>query len=269
MAAVPARIFYINLDSRTDRRAFMESQLTAAQVGFERFPAVRPSIESLVKPEGEFYSFFKRASAVYKRLARDKRQEQRAIAYFGVYLSHYQIHQRMADEPGRDYIILEDDCVFDRVHYDRLMTMIEHGDIPDDWDIIRDCWDSTDTVAKFLTSNHNSRFSELTRYHNYYGGAHFSLFRAGANPKLLRLLDEDYVFIIDGVYSTHKLNVYHRRFGFHPADFGTDIPKLPEKTALARKLVEARRLAGRLIGKTGLASRALTAPHSGDDCARN
>lgn len=247
MANRHPKFFYINLDTRPDRRAFMERQLSLAQVEYERFPAVKPSLDSLVSPEGEFHSFFRRACPEYKRIARQRGNSAQITSFFGVYLSHYRIHLMMADNPERDYVILEDDCVFERAKFDALLAQIEDKRIPPDWDMIRDCWHSTRTIQSFDRSHFMSKFAGLRRYHDHYGGAHFSLFRAQSARKLVDFLDEEYLFIIDAVYSTHKMNVYHSRFGFHPMDMGTDIPKMPEKSWFGRKLMKLRRLCDQLV----------------------
>ena len=242
------RIFYINLDTRTDRRTFMERQLSDAGVQYARFSAIKPTFESLVSREGEFHSFFQRGCPNYKKIARKRENAARLTSYFGVYLSHYRLHQMMADNPERDYVILEDDCVFERENLDAVLAQVENGRIPSDWDIIRDCWGSTKAVETFDRSHSTSKFSGLRRHHNHYGGAHFSLVRAQSARRLLDFLDEEYIFIIDAIYSTHKLNVYHSRFGFHPADMGTDVPKMPPKSRLSQKLGKIRRISERLMG---------------------
>ena len=97
------KIFVINLDRSPDRMAYMEKQLTALNLSFERINAVdgnKSSDDFLNK----FYS---------KRLNREKYFAPLKKAEIGCYISHLIACEKVIQE-NLDYgIILEDDLILD------------------------------------------------------------------------------------------------------------------------------------------------------------
>ena len=244
------KVLYINLDARPDRRDFMERQLTDAGVDYARFPAVRPNHESLVRKDGEHHTYFKRARRSVRGAARDRESFQPFIGMFGCYISHYLVHDMMANEGERDYIVLEDDCIFTRSNFDRLVHRIESREIPENWDIVRNCLKSNQAVQGFERSHRFSLHSGLRNFHDHYGGTFFCMFRGRSRDKIIRLLNTDNVFAIDAVYSTHMLNSYHTDLGFHHTEQGSDIVKTPmSPTSLSRTAVHLRAKTERAVTK--------------------
>jgi len=241
------KIIYINMERRDDRRQFMEKQLRGLGIDYERFSAVEPSIGGLVSPDGNHHEFFRRAIPRFKSYAENPKLYKRAIGVFGAYISHRRIHQRMAAEQLGNYIILEDDCRVTPESLSKVLSKLDDGSIPSDWDIVRSCWESTGLVEKFQGSSHESCYASEAKAHGIFGGAHFSLFRKESTQRILKYLDDDFVLAIDAAYSTHRLNVYHSNFGISIAPMGTDIPKLSIDPFHIRVRRKAKQIAQRFL----------------------
>lgn len=204
----------------------MEAQLAKVDLPYDRFKAISPSKESLTEKEGEYYSFYLRALDRIKAYVSSEQKLSRGLGVFGCYLSHYFIHRRALEENWGNYLILEDDCQLNRGWLEKLNQYLSQGKIPIDWDIIRSCLNSTDRVKKLKRCNSQSKFAAKLINTRYSGGTYFQLCKSSSCQKIIDYLESDFVYNIDAVYSTNRLNVYHSKLCISHGDFGTDIPKL-------------------------------------------
>lgn len=222
------KIYFINLESRKDRCAFINSYLGKFDIEFERFEGIRPTISSLIDRGGEYHEFYLRATERFRSYANNRKLYPRAIGVFGCYISHYLIHEKALSEGHGDYVILEDDCRIAPNSFDRVEQALATGDIGKDWDIIRDCCHSNDKVCKFTSSHQESFHSTHESSHRVFGGSRFSIFKGSSSKQLLDYLRSDRLLAIDAAYSTHMMNVYHGSFGVTIENLGTDIPKIDD-----------------------------------------
>ena len=235
------RIIYINLDYRLKRRELTESQLKPLNIPYERFSAIRPSVESLVEEAGEYNSYFLRSSGGLKNMYSKKRFHPRLVGVLGCYLSHYFIHKRALREGWGNYLLLEDDCELNGVGIDRVNKLLNGSyertpdkkeTIPSNWDMVRSLWNSLEhKVRKFKTNNKNSQLPTSLvpgkdQRNNVCGGTHFTLCKGSSSRKIVNFLEEDLIYNIDSVYSCKELNVYHTKCGVGVRNIGTDIPKI-------------------------------------------
>lgn len=221
------KAFYINLDSRPDRKEFMEEQLTHLSINFERCPAVQPNLNNLVKPDGIYNSYFKRAIEKLRKRAEETRLHKRLIGEFGCYLTHLRIHQIALERELENYLILEDDCKIpdDIIHQIEIaLKSIDNRS----WDLLRSCWKSNNKPERFTLPHKFSKHSHNNpKSHMHFGGSHFTFCRGGkiSTLKIIEYMNEEFIFPIDGVYSTNQLDVYHAKLKVEIEDLGTDIPK--------------------------------------------
>lgn len=206
------KIIYINLKHRADRRDFMERQLSKLGIPYERFDAIKVTSESLTQPGGEHYKYIDRAR--FRGIDPGR---------VGVWLSFYFIHKRALKESWGNYLILEDDCELKGGWLEMLNEYVNEKKIPDDWDMIRSCWESHETkVEKFKSGHRLGKFADENS-HNISGGAHFTFCRGDSCQKIIDLMDADHIMAQDAVYSTHMINVYHSKFKVETGGFSSDI----------------------------------------------
>lgn len=240
------KIVYINLDSRQDRREWLEKQLERIDIPYERFSAIAPTLESITNEDGKYHDF-------YNRLAIKGMSTRWQIGTIGCYLSHLSIHMMALEKQFGNYIILEDDCRISQKSIDTLQTYIKNGMITDDWDMIRSTWfshssevfkyDYCPPMSKFYNEASEENLKNRADYiHDKYGewinpkkvtnrlnvalcgGTHFQLIKNSSTPKIIKYLNEDHVFPIDTSYTTNALNVYDSQFGIKPnGSFISDI----------------------------------------------
>jgi GR25 family glycosyltransferase involved in LPS biosynthesis len=106
------KIFYINLDSRTDRREFMEEQFKKYGINAERFPAV-----SLTKEQND--DLVKRGCNFY-----DDSRPEYAPRIKSCTISHLMILLKAKMMQYENYLILEDDVLFDENIINNLINSI-------------------------------------------------------------------------------------------------------------------------------------------------
>lgn len=230
-------IIYINLDSRTDRVQHTEAQLKQFRIPYGRFSAVAPSVEELVRPEGIYHTYFSRSVPRIRNYVVSEDQSARGRGVLGCYLSHYELLRSRLD-CGHIFMVLEDD-----VHLASHLIPIIENHIGNyfatvDWDMIRVIWNSeyeskkqglqpvSDGIFKFDNAHAESKFS-VAGGHQIWGGSHFQLVNKRKAGKILSYMEEDYVYAIDSVYSTNRINCYTVDVGelIRVGDFGSDIPK--------------------------------------------
>ena len=235
------KIYYINLDYRTDKRNWMDSQLTSINIPHERFSAITPTIESLTDKDGQYHDF-------YTRLPLKHKSPRWEIGTVGCYLSHLTIHKLAHERNFGNYIILEDDCIFSQKSLNIINENLNNGMIGDDWDMIRSTWFShPDEIFKYDYCAPSSKFytklcepnirrrAEFvrTKYGKWIknslvaascGGTHFQLIKKSSISKIIKYLDDDHVLPIDMLYTTNALNVYDSKFGIRSnGNFSSDI----------------------------------------------
>jgi len=218
------KIFYINLQERTDRKEYMEKMLTDLNLEYERFDAVRVSPEVI---KSKYKTFYDNCVPRFKKYinSKDKDVIKRGIGAFGCYMSHIKIHQIMEEQNDSPYIILEDDVIITQSTLDELYIVMK--ELKDDWDMIRSTWYSTSKLNKMKGVNFESKFAKNSSYvHHGYGGTHFTVFN-DAKTIMNYLLDE-HLFSIDAVYCTDRLNVYQKKLDVNIYTFKSDIPKKEE-----------------------------------------
>lgn len=238
------KIIYINLDYRTDRRNWMDSQLASINIPHERFSAIAPTIESLTNKDGQYHDF-------YTRLTIKGNSPRWEMGTVGCYLSHLTIHKLAHERNFGNYIILEDDCIFSQKSVNIINENLNNGMIGDDWDMIRSTWlshaneifkyDYCSPMSKFYTKLCKPNLQRRAEFlHSKYGkwikksdnklnaalcgGTHFQLIKKSSISKIIKYLDDDHVFPIDTLYTTNALNVYDSKFGIKTSDsFSSDI----------------------------------------------
>ena len=218
------KVFYINLEKRTDRRERMEEMLSKLNLDYERFDAICPTINEI--KFGEYKKFYERAVPRFKKYVKLEKFHPTATGVFGAYLSHLSIHESQLSNP-EPYIILEDDIKLTKKTFPLYNDFISNKAYKD-WDIIRQTWNSKKKVVKIKGVHVDSKFSEKHETHNLYGGAHFGVFRNA--KKIVNYMYSENVTEIDALYSTCKLNVYCNKFDISindPSD--SDIPKINAK----------------------------------------
>lgn len=116
------KIFYINLDSRVDRREFMESQFIKYNIEAERFPAV-----NITKEENE--NLIKNGCVFY-----DSDRPEYAPRIKSCTISHLHVLLKAKMMMYKNYLVLEDDSLFDDNIVEELQKSIE--DLKNkNWDI--------------------------------------------------------------------------------------------------------------------------------------
>ena len=235
-------IYYINLDQDFEKSYNTKTQLSTIDIPYERFTAVKPTLRD-IQPDGQYYSFFKRSKFLEARSYFDEKfdwidQEKYQLGTLGCYLSHYTLLQKIyAENNDLEHVaILEDDIKINDSNIPHIEKAISEA--PKDWDIIRSMWSSTLHLASInychpLSSYYQPEMTKrfLPRMMNikydcraccpvmntFYGGTHFQIIKVKSIPKILEYLDSDVLLPIDGLYTTHVINVYQKKMNI---DFG-------------------------------------------------
>lgn len=214
-----SKIFYINLEESKDRRTFVESNLSKLGIPYVRFPAIRPTIDSLLKKNGRYNCFYERSNIKEYFKNENVNKIKYAIGTLGCYISHYLVHKLAKNMKIKNYILIEDDCELTEENLCRLDNIIKKNNLTD-YDIIRSCWESTSELVEFKNSNHQSNH-KIGDGHDYCGGTHFQYLR---DPnRIIQFMDSDGVYNVDSVYSTHKLKSYYTNICKYNSDFKTNI----------------------------------------------
>jgi GR25 family glycosyltransferase involved in LPS biosynthesis len=209
------KIYYINMDNRTDRKKYVENHLNQLWIPYERFSAFAPDLNNFDKLKEEYpqinFGFINRR---FKNNSWTK-------GTIGCFMSHYllmkKIYQEESEEPKKYYLILEDDCIPTLEHLKGALEFAEH--FPD-LDILR--------INSFLKEiqqnsingwkinyNHNLLSTENKEKNliKFDGGTHFVMIKYTSIPKILNFLEKHELFFIDGMYNTRELNSYWYQYG--------------------------------------------------------
>jgi len=138
---VLAASWYINLDQFTQRRNAMEEVYRRSGLRYQRFPAVRPTTNSL-RANGTWSSLYNAYHESRKPDLHDPHLVARIRGEIGCIASHLVLlrHIKKTGRPGEVYMIAEDDYVPAPDFTARLPTALAL--VPPDWDVLRlDCWE--------------------------------------------------------------------------------------------------------------------------------
>tara|TARA_B110000444_G_C18819880_1_gene587150 strand:+ start:657 stop:1256 length:600 start_codon:yes stop_codon:yes gene_type:complete len=197
----------------------MNRQLKGYDIPFERFNAVRPSISDL-EPGGKYYEFLSRSVPRLRLNINNKEHIDHIIGTMGCYISHYQIHKIAAEQNFEHYVILEDDCMLRKNWIETLNEFTQ--DVNEPYDIIRSY--KNGSMFKFINCNYQSKFVDKFS-HNIDDGSHAILCNGSSALKIVDYMNEDYVYNIDAVYNTHRINVFAIHYAKQKPKYGSDIPR--------------------------------------------
>lgn len=209
---------YINLESRQKKNKHMINLLTKLKLNFERFNAIRPSLNEigLLKNLHPVVNQLINSENEYKRL--------RGIGTIGCYLSHLNVLKKYKSINSKYLIILEDDVYFNSESIRKLNEIIEYLDNNEDWDILRLIWnhhtkhlkytnksfenikllkfDSVHKQSIFKLKNSKQKINQCS------GGTHFQIINTKKINKIIDYLEKELIFDIDAAISTNLLNVF-------------------------------------------------------------
>lgn len=194
------KIIYINLDNRPDRKNTFESFYKKENINVQRFSANKMTIQdfSYKYPHLDLYKFhtrFKRSSINWIN------------GTLGCYSSHYDILKDNLDSDLEYLVVLEDDCTIKKKDLIYSLSYLkEHPDI----DILRvNNWHSKNIHKtqpfKFDQINKHSKFAGKSDYYSD-GGTHICIYKVSNIQNIINYLEEEYVYQIDAVFSTNKIN---------------------------------------------------------------
>jgi len=130
------KIWYMNLDSNTKRRDFMEQQLAHFKIPSERLPGI--NISNRTVHWSPAYEQWLQVGASDELKTND-----RPSHVFSVWLSQNAVFHKIAESGDSDdlHMMLEDDCLLDDGWEQAVRTNMK--DVPDDWDVVRwNTWDN-------------------------------------------------------------------------------------------------------------------------------
>jgi GR25 family glycosyltransferase involved in LPS biosynthesis len=153
------KIFYINLDSRTDRREFMEEQFKKFNIDAERFSAV-----SLTKEQND--DLVKRGCNFY-----DDSRPEYAPRIKSCTISHLMILLKAKMMGYENYLVLEDDALFDENVIEELLKSINELKTKD-WDMFYlgcnplEYYKETDNLGRVLRTTTTHAFSVNKKFYD-------------------------------------------------------------------------------------------------------
>ena len=212
-----AKIYYINLDKRKDRREFMEKRLSTIDIPYERFSAISPTTEDLT---GKYKKFYDRMDSWINS---EDHSHRKLLGTLGAYLSHYFIHKKALESSHGNYSILEDDWTINSEAIDMVTKSFSQGLVGADWDVFGSFWSShRNMVIKHRGTIFTSRFYS-ERPCRPLGGAHFMLINKKSTSKIINFLDCENVLNIDAVFHNDIFNIYHQNLPIQNNHSASDI----------------------------------------------
>ena len=107
-----SKIYYINLDKRTDRRDFAETQLSALGIPYERFPAILANREDLLNTDGKYHEFYLRCIPHIKETIKSGNGFNNMRGIIGCNISTTLLFKEIINRNfDSNILIIEDDCV--------------------------------------------------------------------------------------------------------------------------------------------------------------
>lgn len=196
-----AKVVYINLDSRKDRKDMFEKFYDNTTIEYERFPAVQTTLKKFkdTNPHLNLYHFSKTF----------KRSRTRWVnGTLGCYSSHYEILKKYNNDDTYKYlVVLEDDCIIPEDYLKYCLHYIQDNPTID---VLRvNNWDKKLRYNKepfnFNFKNKYSRFSEKTKDYAD-GGTHICIYHINRIQNVLDYMHVEYVYHIDALFSTNNIN---------------------------------------------------------------
>ena len=205
---------YINLEFRKKKNIYMNKLLNSLKLKFERFNAVRPTLDEikLLKNKHPYFNL-----SLSKQI-----NHQQIIGVIGCYLSHLNVLKKYKLIESKYLVVLEDDVYFDSNSLKKLDKFLEYLDNNEDWDILRLIWNqhvnqliyankSFDNIKllKFDSVNKDSIFYTDEKKKNFCtGGTHFQVINTKKIQKIINYLDKDWIYHIDSLLSNNILNIF-------------------------------------------------------------
>ena len=227
---------YINLFQRKLKNRHMTNMLRSLNLEFERFDAIRPELNDALN-----------ISKLVPRIANylsNETQIPRGLGVIGCYYSHLNVLKKYRNINKKYLCILEDDICIDALSIKSINKLIEKINNENlEWDIIRSLLHVTEfsnslleykntRIFKFKAPNRQSIYNIDPEAHRYAGGAHLQIINVKNIEKIIEYIESDYIYNIDSLYSTDKINIYavkDRYFNIkHPQNLRrlTNIPKV-------------------------------------------
>lgn len=200
------RILYINLETDRERKRRLEAQLRRhfAEVAVERIEAVSPS------ELPEHVDFFGDRLGDRERPVDGRYPFPGTLACF---LSHRRALQTIEENwrqsgcrTGAAYLVLEDDCVFDRT-VPRLIADRIDSQLPGGWKAVKHSLGyrrRDDRVNRMLSDLSGARFLNW----EYYWGTHFVIYDAAAVAEIIEKTDTLEIGSYDGWLRDNVEGVY-------------------------------------------------------------
>jgi collagen beta-1,O-galactosyltransferase len=212
-----SKIFVINLKSRPERLSFFNSKYNL-NIPFEVFYAIDGSILNLQKLiENNFIGDIGIKSIKNKK--RTCHYELTNINAIGCFLSHYYLWKKIINLKGNNFLIFEDDTIFNEISIKEINYRISN--IPNDWDI-------------YLLSNNNySKIKinkDISKVKRFFLTNSYVINKNGIN-KILNLnnifpINQQIDSYLSELAQDFNLNIYiHDNYNFYnqSQDFITDI----------------------------------------------
>lgn len=211
------KFYYINLDHRNDRKKHIENLLDRNNItNYSREPAIVLTKDSLLN--GEYNWLYKKSVEWMKNYLNenDSIKQKKAIAHYGVYLSHYNIIKN--NKNNDPIVILEDDVQFTKSALKRFFDLYNKQLYNRNVDLVRPCknvfknkslfnesLDFNLTYANFKCPFRCSKYAN-DKFHHLYLGTHFCLYLN--SRKFFDYMNSDKVYAIDSVVSTNQCKSY-------------------------------------------------------------
>ena len=208
---------YINLEDREFKNSYMLNLCKFNNINVNRFNGIKLIKDKIPN------SYINRLSPSYKGAINPNN----LLGLFGCYLSHYNILKQY--NINKHLCIMEDDILFDKTTIEKIKILLKDKFFKNNWDIIRIIWNTDiDTynksigliykinnikIYKYLRTNKSSKHhpdvnSKKTVKNDIWGGTHMYIVNYKNINKIISYLDNEYIFDIDGILSTNKLNIY-------------------------------------------------------------
>ena len=219
--ALFSKIIYINLKESQDRNTFFRNQLKKSKITEEtgkpsvrRFEAFRPTKEDI--DCGKYKFFTDKFSS--KFLCEYGIDTPFSLATLGCYLSHYHVYDIISESDDDYFLVFEDDVYLDENWLIDLTKDMEFA--PSNFDIIRQTWECPYNFYEKIDFNHYySKYSTEKDCSDFTGGLHFQIVKQRSAKKILKYLDDQYVYDIDAVMTNTQLNIYRKGFEGINANF--------------------------------------------------
>ena len=211
------KYIYINLDNRPERNKHIKNLLSKLNVKFQRYNAIKITSDNVPKTDDLSEYIISYLKHYYLN--------PRGFGTIGCYLSHKNciILSKSFETPYT--AICEDDIVINENTLNKLNSVLNYFNNNNiDWDMFRvlwDCIEPNNSFCHFVENIENIKMYKFNTLHwrskfninkeptnSVCGGAHFYIINNKKIDKILEYLDSDFIFDLDAVISTSKLNIY-------------------------------------------------------------